>query len=533
MNKQNSFYSPFIFSLLLISGIIIGYSLSSNHSTYSQFGGFNEQSKINEVLKLIQTDYVDTVNEQKLIENSLNDILHNLDPHSTYIPSSKFQNIAEEMSGDFEGIGIQYRIIKDSLVVIMPISGGPSDKKGIRAGDRIVAVDDKNITQIKITNDTVMRLLKGPKGSKVQLTIFRPSIKKFLKFTIKRDKIPVYSIDIAYMPKTTIGYIKINRFSATTYDEFVSKTEILKAKGMKKLIIDLRDNGGGYLRAATNLCNDFLGDQAEIVSTIGKNRQKEIIKANSETRLQNTDLIILINEYSASASEIVTGAIQDNDRGIIIGRQSFGKGLVQEQIEFRDKSAIRLTVARYYTPSGRCIQKSYAKGYKEYGTDLLKRYSNNELINPDSIHFADSLKYYTKSGRLVYGGGGIMPDIFVPIDTNHLYTYFNKITDQGLIYQYSFNYIDGKREKLISKYKTPDSFIKNFTVSTKMISDIIDLANKKGIPFEKESFLFSKPQIQNRLKAFIGRGLFDNEAFYPILLMQDKTFQKAIEEFEK
>ncbi len=533
MKKQKSFYSPFIFSLVLIAGVSIGFFLSLNHSESRQLGSFTEQSKINKVLNLIQTDYVDTINGQKLIENSLNDILHNLDPHSTYISSTKFQNIAEEMAGDFEGIGVQYRIIKDSLVVIMPISGGPSDKKGIRAGDRIVAIDDKNITQIKITNDTVMQLLKGPKGSKVQLTVFRPSIKKYLEFEIKRDKIPVYSIDIAYLPKNDVGYIKINRFSATTYDEFVNKTNALKAKGMKKLIIDLRDNGGGYLKAATNLCNDFLDDQAQIVSTIGKNRQKEIIKANNETRLQNTELIILINEYSASASEIVTGAIQDNDRGTIVGRRSFGKGLVQEQLEFRDKSAIRLTVARYYTPSGRCIQKSYAKGYEEYGTDLLKRYSNDELINPDSIHFVDSLKYYTKSGRVVYGGGGIMPDIFVPIDTNRRFAYFNKITAHGLIYQYSFDYIDGRREKLITKYRSPEFFIKKFNVSEKMMSDLVNLASQEGISFDKSSYSFSKNIMQNRLKAFIGRGLFDNEAFYPILLSKDKTFLRALKEIQK
>lgn len=533
MKKQKRIYSPIVFSTILIVGIFLGFLLSLNSYESNQFGNLNNQSKINEVLKLIQTDYVDTINEQKLIENSLNDILHNLDPHSTYIPAKKFQNISEEMSGDFEGIGVQYRIIKDSLVVIMPISGGPSEKKGIQAGDRIIAVDGKNITQIKITNDTVMQLLKGPKGSKVQLTVFRPSIHNTLKFDIKRNRIPVYSIDIAYMPKNDIGYIKINRFSATTYDEFVEKTEELKTQGMKKLIIDLRDNGGGYLKAATNLCNDFLDDQAQIVSTIGKNRQKEIIKANNKTRLQNTELIILINEYSASASEIVTGAIQDNDRGIIIGRRSFGKGLVQEQLEFRDKSAIRLTVARYYTPSGRCIQKSYAKGYEEYGTDLLKRYSNDELINPDSIHFVDSLKYYTKSGRLVYGGGGIMPDIFVPIDTNHLFAYLNKITAQGLIYQYSFDYIDGKREKLITKYHSPEFFIKKFNVSEKMMSDLVKLASQKGISFDKSSYSFSKIIMQNRLKAFIGRGLFDNEAFYPILLSKDKTFLRALKEIQK
>ena len=532
MQKKRPLYFPILLSLVLISGIVVGYILNFNSLDTTSFSSpLNERSKINEVLKLIQKDYVDTINQKELVENTLNDILHNLDPHSAYIPAKSFQKIEDEMSGNFEGIGVQYRIQKDSIVVIMPINGGPSAKKGIRAGDRIVAVDGEDITQIKITNHKVAKLLKGPKGSDVQLTIFRPSIQDFLEFDITRAKIPVYSIDIAYMPKPKVGYIKINRFSATTYDEFVEKTTYLKTKGMKKLIIDLRDNGGGYLRAATNICNDFLDDTTTIVFTIGKNRKKEIIRATTETKLKSCDLLILINEYSASASEIVAGAIQDNDRGFIIGRRSFGKGLVQEQLTFSDKSAIRLTVARYYTPSGRCIQKSYQKGHEDYEHDLVKRYSNDELINPDSIHFSDSLKYYTKSGRVVYGGGGIMPDIFVPIDTSSLFTYYNKIIGRGLIYQYAFDYIDGRRENLLQKYQSAEFFIKHFEISEKMMSALVKLATENGIKLDEDAYTFSKNEIKNRMKAYIGHGLFDNEAFYPLLLSKDKTFLRALQEF--
>jgi len=472
MQKKNSYLLPTILSVVLAAGILIGFILRSNSNYSSGFSSsYSEKDKIKEVLNLIQKDYVDTINEKELVENTLSEILHNLDPHSSYIPAKNFKNIEDEMSGNFDGIGVQFRIQNDSVVVVMPISGGPSAKKGIRAGDRIVGVNGQDITQIKITNDKVMKLLKGPKGSKVNLRIYRPSIKDHLEFEIKRDKIPVYSIDIGYMPKPTIGYIKINRFSATTYEEFMQKTSMLKAQGMKKLIIDLRDNGGGYLHAATNVCNDFLDDGTTIVYTIGKNRDKEVISATKRTRLSEIELIILINEYSASASEILAGAIQDNSRGVIVGRRSFGKGLVQEQLEFADKSAIRLTVARYYTPSGRCIQKPYENGYDDYSSDLLQRYSNDELINKDSIHFNDSLKYYTKDGKIVYGGGGIMPDIFVPIDTSHLYSYMNKLSGRGLIYQVAFDYTDTYRSQLLEEYKTPESFIQNFSLSHKIMSE--------------------------------------------------------------
>lgn len=533
MQKRNPFNFPTILSIVLVFGILIGYVLSSNKNYSSSFSStYSEKDKLNEVLKLIQKDYVDTINEKELVEKTLTEMLHNLDPHSSYIPAKSFKNIEDEMSGNFDGIGVQFRIQNDSVVVVMPISGGPSAEKGIRAGDRIVGVDGKDITQDKITNDKVMKLLKGPKGSEVMLTIYRPSIKDHLEFEIKRDKIPVYSIDIGYMPKPTIGYIKINRFSATTYEEFMQKTSVLKSQGMKKLIIDLRDNGGGYLHAATNVSNDFLDNQTTIVYTIGKNRDKEIISATKSTRLKNIELVILINEYSASASEIVAGAIQDNSRGVIVGRRSFGKGLVQEQLEFSDKSAIRLTVARYYTPSGRCIQKSYESGYEDYESDLLNRYSNDELINKDSIHFTDSVKFYTTDGKIVYGGGGIMPDIFVPIDTSHLYSYMNKLSGRGLIYQSAFDYTDAHRDQLLEEYKTPESFIRDFKISDKLMNNLLSLAKSKGIKYNARSYAFCKEDIKARMKAYIGRGIHDNEAFYPILLSTDKTFLKALKEFE-
>ncbi len=534
MKKKRPFFLPLIFSIILSTGIIIGYIISPSNGVKSSFSNsYNEKDKINDVLKLIQRDYVDTINEKEMVENMLTDMLHNLDPHSSYIPTRNLQIIEEEMSGNFDGIGIQFRIQEDSILVIMPISGGPSAKKGIRAGDRIVDVNEREITDIKINNDTVMKLLKGPKGSKVNLRIYRPSIKDYLSFEITRDKIPMYSIDIAYMPVSEIGYIKINRFSATTYDEFVLKTKSLQLQGMRKLIIDLRDNGGGYLSAASKLCNDFLTSNQVIVYTEGKNRAKDYIRATSDTRLREVELIILINEFSASASEIVSGAIQDNDRGIIVGRRSFGKGLVQEQLEFSDKSAIRLTVARYYTPAGRCIQKSYKNGYEDYESDLLHRYTNDELINPDSIHFEDSLKYFTSEGRVVYGGGGIMPDVFVALDTNNLYSYFNKLTGRGLVYQFAFDYTDRNRGAISKEYNTPKSFTKNFVISEKMMIDFTKYATEEGVEFDLKSYTFCKDDIEARMKAYIGRGIHDNDAFYPVLLSKDKTFLKAVDILKK
>jgi carboxyl-terminal processing protease len=534
MKKQQSYFLPLIFSIILSVGVMIGFVISSTNSISHSFNNTQDgKEKINEVLKLIQREYVDTINEKELVENTLTEMLHNLDPHSIYIPAKDLQNIEEEMAGNFDGIGVQFRLKDDSILVVMTISGGPSAKKGIQAGDRIVEVDGRNITLNKITNDTVMKLLKGPRGSKVKLRIYRPSIKDFLDFTIIRDKIPVYSIDVAYMPEDEIGYIKINRFSAATYDDFVEKTKELKSQGMTKLIVDLRDNGGGYLSAASNICNDFLSNKQTIVYTEGRNRAKDYIRATSDTRLKDIQLIILINEYSASASEIVSGAIQDNDRGTIIGRRSFGKGLVQEQLEFADKSAIRLTVARYYTPTGRCIQKSYKNGFHDYETDLLDRYSNDELINPDSIHFIDSLKYYTPAGKVVYGGGGIMPDIFVPIDTSHLYSYFNALSGRGIIYQFAFKIVDRNREQFIKKYPNAKQFISHFKVENNMLKDLIKNAENEGVAFNSESYEFCKDDIRTQIKAYIGRGLYDNEAFYPVLLSKDKTFLKAINEFKE
>jgi carboxyl-terminal processing protease len=533
MARNKRFYLPLIYSILITSGIIIGYIINPGQEIKQGFGGeYSASDKINDVLQLIERDYVDTVNQKELVEQTLTDMLHNLDPHSSYIPAKQLKGIAEEMSGNFEGIGIQFRLNNDTIYVVMPINGGPSAKKGIRAGDRIVGVNGRDITGHKITNDTVTKLLKGPKGSKVQLRIYRPSIKDYLDFEIVRDKIPMYSIDIAYMVNDTTAYVKINRFAATTYDEFVEKTDRLLQKGMRNLIIDLRDNGGGYLSEATALCNDFLNEGEIIVYTEGRSRAKDFTYANARTRLENIKLIILINELSASASEIVSGAIQDNDRGTIVGRRSFGKGLVQEQLEFADKSAIRLTVARYYTPTGRCIQKSYKKGYREYEADLLHRYSNDELINPDSIHFIDSLKYVTKGGKVVYGGGGIMPDVFVPIDTSSLYSYFNALSDRGIIYQFAFRYLDQNREQLKNDYPSAESFVKNFRISETTMKELIKSAENQGVPFNKKSYRFCKADIANRLKAYIGRGIYNDDAFYPVLLQKDKTFLKAMEVFQ-
>jgi carboxyl-terminal processing protease len=416
----------------------------------------------------------------------------------------------------------------DSITVILPIANGPSEKIGIKAGDRIVKIEGKNVAGIKISNTDVMRKLKGPKGTRVQVSIFRRGMKDLLEYTITRDLIPTYSMDIAYMPESGTGYIRLNNFSATTHNEVHAALQQLQQSGMKKLILDLRGNGGGYLNAAVDLADEFLPKGRMIVFTKGAHHSKESYYSDGKGLFENGTLLVMIDEFSASAAEIVTGAVQDNDRGIVVGRRSFGKGLVQEQLNMKDGSAVRLTVARYYTPSGRCIQKPYKEGMDNYNSDYYHRYMNGELEHPDSIHFPDSLKFKTLAGKVVYGGGGIMPDIFIPIEKDSTLKFYNLAVNKNLLFQWSFDYTDKYRPQL-SRFKNVDAFEANFQVTDAMYSDFLKYSEKKGLKHEGTNLAENDRRARILIKAYIGRNILDNEGFYPVLNTIDPAFKKAME----
>ncbi len=527
--KKNSIYQPIFFSLLLVIGLFLGMFLSGNKSANPFLSkNYTSYEKINDVLNLIKDSYVDTVNSDKIAEDAINNLLQSLDPHSYYIAASEFNEVNDPLEGSFDGIGVEFRIIKDTIVVINTVAGGPSEEKGVKAGDRIVKVDDSLVAGIKITNKQVMKKLKGKGGSKVKISVKRQGFKSLIDFILTRGKIPTYSIDIAFKPSKDIGYIKISKFSATTTEEFSDALNKLSNQGMKKLILDLRGNGGGYLDAAITLADEFLPNKKLIVYTEGAHKKKKNYFSTNNGNFENNDLIVLIDEFSASASEILAGAIQDNDRGLILGRRSFGKGLVQEQLQLNDGSAIRLTVARYHTPSGRCIQNNYSNGVDDYYTDFYKRFVDGELENQDSIHFADSLKYKTTKGRTVYGGGGIMPDIFIPIDKEERTILYAELVNKGLIYQFAFDFSD-KNRKMLLQFKTAIGFINNYQVTDANLEELIKYAEKSGVKYNEDEFIKSKILIKLQLKAYIGRNIFKDEAFYPIILSNDKTFLKAIE----
>ncbi len=527
-NNKRPWLNPLIYSCLLMAGISIG-SLIFRERKAEKFTSNPHASvgKIDNVLDFIQQNYVDTINRNKLEENTLIAMLNQLDPHSEYIPAADLQQVNEPLQGNFDGIGVEFNIVNDTICVVHPIQGGPSEKVGVKAGDRIVKVEGKNVAGIKITNKKVFEALRGKKGTKVKVTVKRESIKENIDFIISRGEIPIYSIDAAFLAEPTIGYIKISRFAVATYDEFRKAFNKLSKQGMKKLILDLRGNGGGYLNAAVDISDEFLSKGMMIVYTQGKASQKKTYTATEKGSFENAPLVVLIDEGSASASEIVSGALQDNDRATIIGRRSFGKGLVQEQIEIPDGSAIRLTTARYYTPSGRCIQKSYSKGLDAYYNEEYDRFTNGELLSADSIHFADSLKYKTVSGKTVYGGGGIMPDVFVPIDTSFRSSYLNKVSYKGIISDFAFNYTDKHRAELL-KNKNAKNFAKNFNPSAALLENFVEYAQKQGVEKNDVQLKKSAVYLLNQLKALIGRNLYDNDAYFPLILKDDKAFRAAV-----
>lgn len=525
---------PLIYSGLLIAGVIIG-SLIFRERKPEKFTNVNPHAsagKIDNVLDFIAQNYVDTVKRADLEEKTLLAMLHQLDPHSEYIPAAELQEVNEPLQGNFDGIGVEFNIVNDTICVVHPIQGGPSERVGVKAGDRIVKVDGKNLAGIKITNKKVFETLRGAKGSKVQVSVRRAGVKELLDFTITRGEIPIYSLDASFMAEPGVGYIKISRFAASTYDEFRKAFNKLTDAGMKKLILDLRGNGGGYLNAAVDICDEFLPQGTMIVYTQGKASPKKMFKATDKGSFENNPLVVLIDEGSASASEIVAGAMQDNDRATIIGRRSFGKGLVQEQIEIPDGSAIRLTTARYYTPSGRCIQKSYSKGLEAYYSEEFDRYDNGELLSADSIHFADSLKFKTAGGKTVFGGGGIMPDVFIPLDTSFRTSYLNQVSFRGIISDFAFNYTDNHRAEFAG-YKSVSAFVRNYNPPAGLLGAFAAYAEKQGVPRDQAQLKRSSAYLLAQFKALIGRNLFDNEAYFPVVLKDDKAYQAALKNLEE
>jgi carboxyl-terminal processing protease len=495
--------------------------------------------KFKTTLNIVSAAYVDTVDADKLVEDAIIGMLDKLDPHSVYISKEEVKEMNEPLIGNFEGVGIQFQILKDTILVVNAIPGGPSEKLGIQAGDKIIKVNDTIVAGIGIKNNDVIKKLRGDKGTKVKVAIKRGNNKELIDYEIIRDKIPIYSVDAWYMATPEIGYIRITRFAQTTMEEYEKAIRDLKSQGMKSLILDLRGNGGGFLHVATALADEFLPDKKLIVYTEGSKQSRQDSYATSRGNFESGKLVVLIDEASASASEIVSGAIQDWDRGLIIGRRSFGKGLVQKPYNLPDGSMLRLTTARYYTPSGRCIQKPYEEGKEAYYKDLSERFKHGELLNADSIKLPDSLKYQTLvNKRTVYGGGGIMPDIFVPLDTSFTSEFYTKIQSKGLQSQFVLTYLEKYREELKKQYPDAKSFRDKFTVSNELFNEFLSYAEKEEIKAEEEHVKRSRKVIEMQIKALIGRNLFNeslsaqifndnNEAYLKALeVLQDKTFEK-------
>jgi carboxyl-terminal processing protease len=489
-----------------------------------------EARKLQLALYAISNLYVDSTSQTKLVEDAITGMLENLDPHSTYTNPEETKEMTEPLAGNFDGIGIQFNMLTDTVYVIQVVSGGPSEKVGLMAGDRIVEVNDTVIAGVKMSTPEVMKRLRGPKGSEVHVKVKRGEEPQLLDFTITRGKVPVYSIDAVYMADKETGYIKLNRFAASSTKEFKEALSSLSKKGMTQLILDLQGNGGGYLNVPIELADEFLSRGKIIVYTEGNKQKRQDALSTAAGSFEKGRLVILVDEASASASEILSGAIQDWDRGVIIGRRTFGKGLVQRPLPLPDGSMIRLTVARYYTPTGRCIQKPYEKGKgDEYAHDLISRYNRGELMSADSIHFPDSLKAQTLAkGRTVYGGGGIMPDVFVPIDTTFYSDYHRTLVSKGLVNRVAMNYLDKHREELNKKYKKILTYKEKFIVPESLMDELLAMAEEKKISFKKEEYNRSLPLIQLQIKALIARDLFDMTEYFYIINDANRTYQEAL-----
>lgn len=532
MKNNRTRLIPFLLAIALIAGIAIG-TFYANHFSGNKLGIINTSSnKLNALLRIIDDQYVDTVNISDLVEEAMPQILSELDPHSSYIPAKDLEAVTADLKGSFSGIGIQFTIQNDTIHVNNVIQGGPSEKVGLMAGDRIVEVDDSAFVGKIVTNEEAMKRLKGEKGSKVKLGVYRPGEKDLLHFTVVRGNIPVKSIDAAYMINEKVGYVKVNKFGETTYPELLIALAKLSQKNCEGLIIDLRGNTGGYMAAAIQMVNEFLPNNRLIVYTQGRKSPRQDYNSNGTGSNQKMPLVVLVDEGSASASEIFAGAIQDNDRGTIVGRRSFGKGLVQQPIEFSDGSAIRLTIARYYTPSGRCIQKPYEKGKEsEYELDLLTRYEHGEFFSADSIKQNETEVYRTRLGRPVYGGGGIMPDIFVPQDTTGMTSYFRMAANRGLIIRYTFEYTDQNRSTL-QKYDTTEK-MEEYLKKQNLLNNFAAWAEKKGLKRRNNLMAKSRKLFEMSLYGNIIYNMLGMEAYVEFLNETDKTVLKAVEILEK
>lgn len=533
MNSKNSSrFMPLIIAISIVSGILIG-TFYAKHFAGNRLGIINGSSnKLNALLRVIDEQYVDTVNMTDLVEKAMPQILAELDPHSTYIPAQNLEAVNSELEGSFSGIGIQFTIQEDTIHVNSVIGGGPSEKVGLMAGDRIVTVDDSLFVGKGLTNENAMRTLKGPKGSEVKLGIKRATEKELLSFTIVRGDIPQNTIDAAYMIDDKLGYIQISKFGRTTHVELLNAIAQLSHEKCQGLIIDLRDNTGGYMEAATRMVNEFMPEGELIVYAQGRRYQRLEEYANGTGSCQKLPLVVLVNEVSASSSEIFAGAIQDNDRGTIVGRRTFGKGLVQQPIDFSDGSAIRLTIARYYTPSGRCIQRPYENGKdSKYEMDWLTRYEHGEFFSKDSIKLNTDEKYFTKLGRTVYGGGGIMPDVFVPQDTLGVTSYLIEVSNKGLIRQFSFHYTDNNRSKL-NKYPDEESLLK-YLQQQNVLEKFIRFADQKGV--KRRNLLINKSSklLQRNIYGSIIYNMLGSEPYIRYLNTSDTTVQKAIDILRK
>lgn len=529
-NTKAQIRLPLFLSIAIAAGIFIGANMTSSTKGGSDLA--QSLQKFREILNYVDRNYVDEVKTEDLVEKAISDMLEELDPHTAYIPKEEQEYSRSQLEGNFDGIGIEYNIFRDTIYVVAPLSGGPSERVGLLTGDKIIKVDNENVAGIGIKTRGVLDRLRGPKGTQVTVSILRKNNKDLLDFDIVRDKIPQFSVDASYMIDDEIGYIKVNRFTATTYDEFKAALDKLDEKGLQKLILDLTGNPGGYMSMAIQMADEFLPGDPMIVFTKGKEyRYNQEHRAGNKGIFEDRPLIVLIDEGSASASEIVSGAIQDNDRGLVVGRRSFGKGLVQMPIDLSDGSELRLTISRYYTPSGRSIQRSYEGGKDDYYSDIYNRYTSGELYNADSIHQNDTLKYATAKGRTVYGGGGIMPDYFIPMDTTGNSAYLNRLFTTNAIREYSLTYSDSNRAKL--EADGFDKYFTNFEVSEKMLKELIAVAEESGLPYNESQFRHSKDQIKLYLKAQIARGIWNNDGFYPIFNQSNEIYMQAIQLFDQ
>lgn len=503
-------------------GISAQYSRSNSAS--------RQQQKLLMVENIVNNLYVDNVDEEKIVENAVRGILENLDPHSSYSTKEETTSSQETMQGSFSGIGIQFNMQKDTLYVVQTIAGGPSEKVGILPGDRFIAVDDSIIAGRKLKNTDIMKRLRGPKGTKVNIKVKRGSNAELLEFRITRDDIPLNSIDAVYMADGKTGYIRLSRFAATSYKEFKDAITKLKKQGMQQLILDLTDNGGGYMQIAAQIANEMLNRGNLIVYTQGRKSPRQNLNADGSGTFRTQKVVVMINQFSASASEILSGAVQDWDRGVVVGRRSFGKGLVQREFLLPDSSSFRLTIARYYTPSGRNIQKPYVKGDREdYDKDIIDRYNHGELQSADSIHFADSLKHTTlRLHRTVYGGGGIMPDVFVPLDTTQYTDYHRRLVAKGIIPQFALRYVDKNRADLKAQYPDAQKFIKEFTVTDEMLNNLVDAGKAEKVDFDKSQFAKSKEMLRTFVKAAIANDLFSTGAYLQIVNEQNDIYKEAL-----